>query len=417
MKNHNVDDSRLTLIEHLTELRTRLIRSVLGIILTTLLCGIYAEPILEYSIQPLKAVLAAKARVETWIVHTDAKRIDTLRTKLRTQSQVSFRGATTDVEVFLDSLKRAAYSKRPIDLVLISTNLPKEKTDQINEALNQMASSPSIVYLLNYDNSSNNSPNPAVALDEAYLYLHEQVNRLSVLTNLLMQGADVIAENTTGISNVALRKVVKQAASNAGKISQQGNLVVLSPLEPFFAYLKIALVCGLFLACPIWLFQAWQFIAPGLYSEEKKFALPVVLSGSILFITGGAFAYYILFPVMFDVLINQMMPASLVASFTIDNYLGLLMRITVAFGVIFELPLILVLLSAVGLVSSKQLRGARRYAFVGSFILGALLTPADPISQVMMALPLVLFYELGVLLAQLFENRRIARQTDEDLMS
>ena len=100
---------------------------------------------------------------------------------------------------------------------------------------------------------------------------------------------------------------------------------MLSPLEPFFAYLKIALVVGLFLACPFWLYQAWRFVAPGLYTQEKKVVIPCITAASVLFCAGGLFAYYAMFPMMFDVLVNQMMPASLTGSFTVDNYLGLLL--------------------------------------------------------------------------------------------
>jgi sec-independent protein translocase protein TatC len=211
--------------------------------------------------------------------------------------------------------------------------------------------------------------------------------------------------------------VLRRAAAAAGKAAGGDSLVVLSPLEPFFAYIKLALVCGLFLSCPIWLYQAWAFVAPGLYVHEKKFAAPVVLSGSILFVAGGLFAYYGMFPVMFDFLVNTMMPDSLVGSFTVDKYLGLLLRITVAFGVVFELPLALALLSALELVTVARLRRFRKFALIGAFVLGAVLTPADPVSQSMMAAPLVIFYEVGVLLAGLFEKRRaaeLARVDDDD---
>ena len=184
---------------------------------------------------------------------------------------------------------------------------------------------------------------------------------------------------------------------------------MLSPLEVFFAYIKIALVCGLFLACPLWLYQSWMFIAPGLYGYEKRVAMPAVLGASLLFISGGAFAYYAMFPLMFDVLVNQMMPASLVASFTVEKYLSLLLRLTVAFGAVFELPLVITALAAVGLVTSSTLVSFRKYAVVAAFVLGAFLTPADPLSQIMMAVPLVVFYEIGILSAKALERRRAAK--------
>ena len=109
---------------------------------------------------------------------------------------------------------------------------------------------------------------------------------------------------------------------------------------------------------------------------------------------------------MFDVLVNQMMPASLSASFTVDKYLSLLLRLTVAFGAVFELPLVITALAAVGIVSSEMLVTYRKYAIVLAFVIGAFLTPADPLSQIMMALPLVLFYEVGILSAKTLERRR-----------
>ena len=207
----------------------------------------------------------------------------------------------------------------------------------------------------------------------------------------------ILAPPRTAVVN----RMIRRAAATAGKAAAVDRLVVLSPLEPFFAYLKIALVIGLFLACPIWLHQAWLFISPGLYANERKFALPVIISGSFLFIGGGAFAYFAMFPVMFDFLVNEMMPDSLVSSFTVSNYLGLLLRITVAFGVVFELPLALAMLAKVGLVNAERLASFRKYWLVISFILGAILTPADPISQLMMAVPLIAFYEVGIIAAKI----------------
>jgi sec-independent protein translocase protein TatC len=211
-------------------------------------------------------------------------------------------------------------------------------------------------------------------------------------------------------SKAALARVVRRAAAAAGKSAQGDKLVVLSPLDPFFAYLKIAIVIGLFLACPFWLYQAWRFVAPGLYANEKIVLLPVVLSGSVLFIAGGAFAYFWVFPLMFHVLINDMMPASLIGTFTIDKYLTLLMTMTIAFGVVFELPLAMALLAMVGVVTPKLLRKIRKYAIVGSFVFAAIITPTtDPLSLFLMAGPLVVFYEVGIILASIVQRRRAER--------
>jgi sec-independent protein translocase protein TatC len=113
-----------------------------------------------------------------------------------------------------------------------------------------------------------------------------------------------------------------------------------------------------------------------------------------------------MFPMMFDVLVNKMMPASLTASFTVDKYLGLLMEMTVAFGLVFELPLVLAFLASVGIVQASSLRRFRKYWLIAAFVIGAVLTPADPISQTLMAAPLILFYEVGIILASILGKRR-----------
>jgi sec-independent protein translocase protein TatC len=232
-----------------------------------------------------------------------------------------------------------------------------------------------------------------------------------IVPELMLEGANVILEPPR---NAVLARVVRRAAGAAGKSKSKDSLVVLSPLEPFFAYIKIALVVGLFLATPIWLYQAWKFVAPGLYSNERRFLLPTVLSGSVLFIAGGAFAYFLMFPMMFDVLINQMMPANLVGTFTVDKYLSLLLRMTVAFGVVFETPLAMTLLAAVGIVTPEKLRQLRKYAIVVAFVLSAVLTPADPLSQVAMALPLIVFYEIGIFSASVVARKRERKLDDEE---
>jgi sec-independent protein translocase protein TatC len=133
------------------------------------------------------------------------------------------------------------------------------------------------------------------------------------------------------------------------------------------------------------------------------------VSGSLLFLAGGAFAYFVMFPLMFDVLVNQMMPQDLSGSFTVDNYLMMLFGMTLAFGVIFELPLVIAMLARLGIVTPEFLTQYRRYWIVASFVIGAVLTPADPISQSLMALPLIVFYEVGIVLARIMRRRRDER--------
>ncbi|MBX2810819.1 MAG: twin-arginine translocase subunit TatC [Myxococcales bacterium] len=369
-----LDTTQYTLTEHLTELRSRLLKSLVAILLTTIGCAAFAPTILEYAVKPLQQVLADRNRVETLLVHgAGAEKIELALSQI---SRVRYRGRVADIESAVSRIRQAASTRYPIDLVLISSQGVGESTSLLEQQL-----------------ASVNLP------EVAYLVSDSQAPEVR---DLQLEGAMVLVAPPRA---AVLHRLVRRAAATGGKMQTGDKLVVLSPLEPFFAYLKIALVCGLFLACPLWIYQGWAFIAPGLYSHERNFALPVVLSGSALFVAGGSFAYYVMFPMMFDVLINQMMPASLVGSFTVDNYLALLIRVTIAFGVVFELPLALALLAAVGLVNAKSLRAMRKYAIVGAFVLGALLTPADPLSQGMMALPLIVFYEIGIFLAGVFGKR------------
>jgi sec-independent protein translocase protein TatC len=373
----DIDDAQLTLTEHLTELRSRLLKSGAAVLVTSALCMALAPTILEVATEPLRKVLREKSRVETLVVLPPAAKADALLESVRGFERVHFRGSESDLAAVAEQIRTAASGRRPIDLVLVDADAIGRDGSYLSDLLDGVSPPPFVVYLVK------DADDPAVK-------------------QLQLDGAVVLLQP---VREPVLHRVVRRAAGAAGKNTNPDRLVVLSPLEVFFAYLKIAIVCGIFLACPIWLYQAWAFVAPGLYATEKKVVLPVVLSASALFVAGGAFAYAVMFPVMFDFLVNQMLPDSLAASFTVDNYIGLLMRLTVAFGVVFELPLALALLSSVGLVTPAWLAKQRKYAIVVAFVLGAFLTPADPLSQSMMAVPLVVFYEAGIWLSYLVARR------------
>ena len=381
---HGLDDTKLSLTEHLRELRLRLAWSLLAIVITMVGSLYFAPEILEYSIQPLTKVLVARARVETILIHDGKSELGAkLAERLDGHKRIHFRGTYAELERVADEVKQGIEDKNPVDLVLVSAKAIGDDGALVSDLLEDAEPTPYVVYLVDDPKSE-------------------------IVVELQLEGALVVLDPPR---KAALNRVIRRAAASAGKAQAGDKLVVLSPLEPFFAYLKIALVCGIFLACPIWLYQAWRFVAPGLYSNEKRAVAPVVISGSLLFIGGGFFAYYAMFPVMFDVLVNEMMPASLTGTFTVDKYLGLLLRMTVAFGVVFELPLALGMLASVGIVTSAGLRKFRKYAIVGSFVAGAILTPADPMSQVMMAAPLVVFYEIGIILAMMMEKKRAEAQS------
>lgn len=174
-----------------------------------------------------------------------------------------------------------------------------------------------------------------------------------------------------------------------------GGLVFTGPADKFIAHLKIAFFGGVLLSCPFWIYQLWKFIAPGLYSREKKYTLSFMGAGSILFATGVLFAYFIVFPAAFHFLMGYGGDVDK-PMITIDQYLSFFVTTTLMFGLSFELPLIIVILGLLGVVSSRFLREKRRFAVVFMAVIAAIVTPPDMLSMLMMLIPMILLYELGV---------------------
>jgi len=376
-RDDGLDDSKMSLIDHLTELRSRLIKGFLAILLTTFGALAFAEDILEYSVQPLMSVLHDKNRVEVILIHTPEKSAE-LAARIDAIDNVNFHKTAKDLSTVSETVRSQIENRDPIDLILVSAEAIGSEGALVSDLLDKVEPSPYVAYLVS------NKDDPMVS-------------------ELQLEGAVVLLEP---VRDPVLHRVIRRAAASSGKSASLDKLVVLSPLDPFIAYLKIAFVVGLFLACPLWLYQAWKFVAPGLYHSEKKVVVPSIGSASILFIGGGLFAYYVMFPLMFDFLVNKMMPASLTASFTVEKYLSLLLQMTVAFGLVFELPLVLAFLASVGIVQAASLRRFRKYWLIAAFVIGAVLTPADPISQTLMAAPLIIFYEVGIVLASILGKRR-----------
>jgi sec-independent protein translocase protein TatC len=178
-----------------------------------------------------------------------------------------------------------------------------------------------------------------------------------------------------------------------------------SSVEPFFIYLKVGLYSGLFLALPAVLWQVWAFVAPGLYRKERRTILPFVAAATLFFVSGAAFCYGVILQPAFDFLINSAGP-DIKPVLMMDTQLSLVMTLLLAFGVIFELPLVLTFLSMVGIVDHKFLGKYRRHAIVLNVILAAIITPTgDPVNLALMAIPMVLCYELGVIGARIFRKK------------
>ena len=180
------------------------------------------------------------------------------------------------------------------------------------------------------------------------------------------------------------------------------KLVFTAPAEAFWVQMKVAFIVGLFLAAPGILWQVWAFIAPGLHQHERKYAIPFVLIGSVMFLAGGAFSLFVVTPYAIAFLLSYARE-TLQPMITLENHIDFLLKFTLAFGAVFELPLVITLLARMGVVTAKQLSKNRKYAILGAFIAGAVLTPTpDAFNQTLMAGPLILLYEVGIVCARIF---------------
>lgn len=189
------------------------------------------------------------------------------------------------------------------------------------------------------------------------------------------------------------------AAPMLAKLPEGGQMIATAVTTPFFVPMKVAMMTAFIISLPHTLYQIWAFVAPGLYSHEKKLMVPAIAASSLLFIIGMAFAYFAVFPTVFGFVVGSA-PAGVAVMTDISEYLDFVMTLFMAFGLAFEVPIAVVLIARFGWVSVAQLKEARSYVIVGAFILGAIFTPPDIISQFMLAVPLWLLYELGILVAQ-----------------
>lgn len=185
----------------------------------------------------------------------------------------------------------------------------------------------------------------------------------------------------------------------------QGGLVFTAPTDKFMAHLKVSVLTGIVAACPVWVYQVWRFVEPGLYTKEKKYGMIFMFSGSFLFLAGVSFAYFLVLPTAFEVLLSFGGTTD-TAMITISEYLSFFMMTTLVFGGAFEMPLILVLLGLMGLISSAGLRRARRYAIVMIATVSALFTPPDAISMMLLAIPMCILYEISILVLAFLEPKK-----------
>jgi sec-independent protein translocase protein TatC len=182
------------------------------------------------------------------------------------------------------------------------------------------------------------------------------------------------------------------------------NMVAIDVVTPFLTPLKMAFFCALFIAMPYVLYQAWAFVAPGLYRHEKRLATPLLVSAVLLFYVGCAFAYFIVMPMVFAFL-TASVPEGVSMMTDIARYLDFILVLFLVFGLCFEIPVATVILVALGITTPEQLRASRSYVIVGAFVVAAVVTPPDALSQIMLAVPMCLLFEVGLIAARVVSRR------------
>ncbi len=190
-----------------------------------------------------------------------------------------------------------------------------------------------------------------------------------------------------------------------------GQMIATDVTTPFFVPMKVAMMSAFVVALPYVLYQVWAFVAPGMYAHERRLVAPLVVASTLLFLCGMAFAYFLVFPVVFG-FITSVAPQGVAVMTDINKYLDFVLTLFVAFGITFEVPVAVVLLVRMGVVSVEKLREVRPYVIVGAFVIGAIFTPPDVVSQIMLAVPLWLLYELGILVAAMMVKKARASATE-----
>lgn len=245
-------------------------------------------------------------------------------------------------------------------------------------------------------------------------HLIELRKRLLICVVLLIGAFLVCFAFAEGIFEFLTQPLADVLKAHEGS-GQVRRLIFTDLTEVFFTYVKVAFFAGAFLCVPVFLTQVWLFVAPGLYENEKTAILPFLIATPILFFVGGALVYYVIFPVASEFFISFEKTATdgtlaIELETKVDQYLSLIMKLIFAFGICFELPVLMTLLARVGIATSAGMAAKRKYAIVGVFIVAAIFTPPDPISQLLLAIPIILLYEISILLARLVEKKRAEQE-------
>lgn len=200
---------------------------------------------------------------------------------------------------------------------------------------------------------------------------------------------------------------------------RMARMIFTDLTEVFFTYIKVAFFFAAFVTCPIFFMQIWKFVAPGLYRHERSAFGPFLVASPVLFFMGGSLVYFLILPLAWDFFLqfettggDGTLPIQLEAK--VGEYLSLTMKLIFAFGICFQLPVLMTLLARAGLATAKGMAEKRKYAIVGVFIVAAIFTPPDPISQISLAIPIVILYEISIYMARIMERRREERQAELD---
>ena len=193
-------------------------------------------------------------------------------------------------------------------------------------------------------------------------------------------------------------------------LPEGGQMIATDVASSFFAPFKLTMVISIFIAMPFILYQIWAFIAPGLYKNEKRLVIPLMLGSTLLFYGGIAFVYYVVFPIIFA-FFTSVAPEGVNIATDISSYLDFVLKLFFAFGVVFEIPIIIILLCWTGFTDPDSLRAKRPYVVVGAFVVGMLLTPPDIITQTLLAIPMLLLFELGVFIAAMYQKKNDSEES------
>ena len=255
--------------------------------------------------------------------------------------------------------------------------------------------------------SDSNSPDELAGTEQPFVqHLIELRDRLvkATLGVVIAAAALAIFPGPAALYDLLAAPLVAQLPAGA-------TLIATSVISPFLVPLKIMLMAAFLLALPVVLYQLWAFVAPGLYSHEKKLVLPLVISSTVLFFMGVAFCYFFVFGQVFA-FIQSFAPKSITAAPDIEAYLSFVLTMFIAFGMAFEVPIVVIVLARMGVVSIQKLKDFRSYFIVLAFIIAAIITPPDVVSQLALAIPMCLLYEVGIWAAQLFIKHTQAPDAD-----